>query len=226
MNKSKFFVKVILGILLVSAPATTALAEVISYYLPSGQIYGATTFNFDITPFDTTLGTLNSVTMSAEVNVSGSAQLWSSDEFAVLYVNFLNTLDAAPEMGWSPTIASFVDSSPLWYYDYDYSEGYVQLDGSDNIMLYNIITTDFGRFEGTAPFQIGLQLSGSAYSNSTPGSYETLAFSYDGNATLMIDYDYTPTPVPEPATMMLLGFGLVGLVGTRITQNCYYRKWK
>ncbi|MCU0770713.1 MAG: PEP-CTERM sorting domain-containing protein [Verrucomicrobia bacterium] len=59
--------------------------------------------------------------MTAEVNVSGSAQLWSADEEAVLTVQFLNTLEAVPEMGWDETVAAFADSSPLWYYDYDYT---------------------------------------------------------------------------------------------------------
>jgi hypothetical protein len=216
MNTNQLFTKVMPGILLALALATSAKAETLSYY-QAGSVSssGSTYFAFDITPFDSSLGTLNSVTLYAEVNVSGSAQLWSSDEYATLSVSFWNTLDAIAEMDWSPIVASYqAEDVPLWYYDYDYGEGYVQESGSGNEYAFGTIVTDFGRFLGADPFQIGLQLSGLA---SSTGSGDTLVFSYDGDARVSYDYDYTP--IPEPGTLLLVGFGLVGLAGLRRTKK-------
>jgi hypothetical protein len=214
MNQSKFILKMVPGILLALVLVSSAGADTISYF-QTGNVSSLGTANiaFDITPFDSTLGTLNSVTMSAEVNVSGSSQLWSPDEFATLSVIFANSLDAVPELGWGATVASFSDSTPLWYYDYDFGEGYAQLDGSGNSYAGpTTITSGFGRFAGPNPFSIGLQLSGLA---SSTGLGDTLVFSFDGNASLSYEYKYTPAPVPEPTTMMLLGLGLAGIAGAR-----------
>ena len=111
--------------MMILALAAPAVAEKISYF-PTGNVKsvppGPTYFAFDITPFDSIFygGSLNSVTMSMEVNVSGSAELWSSDPNATLTFNFTNTLDAVPEMGWGPTVASFAGiadyNSPNAYY--------------------------------------------------------------------------------------------------------------
>ncbi len=163
-------------------------------------------------PFDTRLGTLHSVTMSAEVNVSGSAQFWSPYEDSELSVNFSTTLAPLLEMEWGPTVATFSGSTPLWYYDYDLSEGYAQLAGSGSDTAFNTITEDFGRLLDPSPFYLALQLFGQATSTYPE---DTLVSSYDGTASLYYSYEYTPSEVPEPACTVLLGMGFLGLLAFR-----------
>jgi hypothetical protein len=206
-----------LGVVLQMALAGSARADTLDYFQNRNSHSDWTPFQ--ITSFDSSLGTLNSVTMSVEVNVSGSAQLWSPEEDATLSVHFTTTFAAVPEMGWGPTIASFSDSSPLWYYDYDLGEGYAQLDGSGNKVAFNTITGSFGRFTGEDSFDIALQLFGQATST---GEGDTLISSYDGSATLYYSYDYTV--IPEPTSTVLIGMSLPALLAFRRRRDHYCRQ--
>jgi hypothetical protein len=222
MYKSKLIMKVMLGILLVTASASSAGADTWTGYASGGIFSNADPYlspvsiTLDITPFDTTMGTLNSVTMYAEVNVSGSAQVWSINQpTTTLSYNYSNTLDVA-EMGSTVASAggSFVLDNPFW--DDGYTEAFALVPDSGNNYTVNTITTGFGRFTaGPNPFQINLTLAGLASSTYESTFDDFVSFSYDGNANVTYEYDYTPAPVPEPATLLLFGLGLVGLAGVR-----------
>jgi hypothetical protein len=222
--KSKFFTMVILGILLATALASSAGADTITGYA-SGNIFSnpdpylsPVSTTLDITPFDSTLGTLNSVTMYAEVNVSGSAQIWSLNQpTTTLSYNYSNTLDVA-EMG--STVASAVGSYVLVNEFWDLGdEAAAIVPASGNIYNIITITTGFGRFvAGPDPFQILLTLAGSASSTYESTFDDFVWFSYDGNAYVTYEYDYTPgtpSPVPVPPTVLLLGSGLFGIAAFR-----------
>jgi hypothetical protein len=199
--------------------ATHAEADTITGYA-SGNIYSnadpydsPVSITLDITPFDTTLGTLNSVTMYAEVNVSGSTQIWSINQpTTTLTYDYSNTLFVA-EMG--STVASAAGSEVLDnpYWD-EYVEMFAIFPVSGNNYTITTITSGFGRFvAGPDPFPILLTLAGSASSTYESTYDDYVMFGYDGNANVSYEYDYTP--VPEPSTLILLGIGGVGVLAWR-----------
>jgi hypothetical protein len=204
-------------ILALAAPAGADFVD--TQYVNSGIFSGdlnsgTQTVALNITPFDTTLGTLTSVTLYAEVGVSGFLQAWYYGLSADLTYSLSNTL-AVAEMG--NTVASVTGTEPIVGDPESFFGAVYFFSPSTSITNSTTLTSGFGRFlAGPDPFQVLLTLAGSA-SSSEPFMTDVY-FDFDGYANLTIDYEYTPgtsAAVPEPATMLLFGFGLVGLAGLR-----------
>jgi hypothetical protein len=226
MNKGKLLT-LLLGILFATVLASQAEADILTGYA-SGNLTGfeyndqysgystnsPQTITLDIVPFDTTLGTLNSVTMFAEVNASGSLVAWYYGFIdATLTYSLSNTL-AVTEMG--DTVAS--DTGTTRTMDGgDPDNGVYNPFAPVNANNYTIttLTSGFGRFlTGPDPFQVSLTLTGSALS-SNPAKTDVY-FDFDGEARLEYVYNYTPgVAAPVPAACWLFGSGLIGLVGLR-----------
>ena len=123
MTAIKFFKKLVMGALIVSTMASTALADIIdsgTLFLQVGSNSNLTAAAFNITPFDTDLGTLNSVYMHVILTVEGVAQLWTYEASSTINYTANNTLDAVIEMGWGPSAAILSGSQEIFNYAFEY----------------------------------------------------------------------------------------------------------
>ncbi len=185
--------------------------------VPAAQTNASETFNIPL--FDSTSGTLNSITLQLSSNLSVIAQVTNiggsdanytqsfatqpftlSDTLGTLLTSSIAAGPGAGTVGAHQTVTSATNSQL-------YSNS-VGLDNSE----FTTYSSSGGGGTVSVNFALGtIQASGNGISGQT-------FFGGNGNAdaTLSVTYDYTPpptppdTPVPEPTTMAILGIGLLG----------------
>ncbi|MGA3161620.1 MAG: PEP-CTERM sorting domain-containing protein [Terracidiphilus sp.] len=180
--------------------------------------------------FNTSLGTLHSVTV--KLNVSGSAATSVSEtpgtkgtfkvnESSKVTLGSTNSSLNTALNSLSETVTYSSAITTLWnpadpvspFYPASYNFGTVTLTGSAPTETINVAYLTV--FEGAGSLFFDAT-SVSGYSFSGGGNNQNATISNDDSGTVTVTYDYTPgSPpiIPEPSTLTLFGTGLLGLAG-------------
>ena len=201
--------------------ASVTPAATITYSASDSTAVTPDTFSFDLQQFDTSLGTLNSITIQFDVLVSG--------EFSVQNGNPTNggTLTGTLTSDFSlvgpgglGTLGTLSPSTSLGSHVIAPASTYLfSVLGTSASDSYAVSLADFGLFVGggTVNFTSAFSSFTSPVANFTP-----IVFLQDlfGQANVSITYDYSASDVPEPATFAIAGVGLAVIAIARRRRSC------
>ena len=201
----KFVLNVVLGSLFLLGTATGAT---ISFSDSQSTSFTPSTLNFNLSLFDSSLGTLTKVTIEYEATLDGQFQVRNgSSSDGTLSGNMLGafTLDGPAPLG---TIISLAPTAPLGPRPVTAGEtiNFNVLNAHDANSAVFTNPADLALFIGVGSF--GLLGDATAFAsptaNFTPVFLEALL---NGEATVKITYEYGSSEVPEPSTLAMAGFG-------------------
>ena len=218
---------------LIFATVLTSRADVITQTVDFGTITSGSQFYFN--QFNTSLGTLTSVTLDWTVNSSISTASVTNENTGSVTVNkivFTNTVDGyLPSVGDSGSLAQEdtktktvtpggTVSSRTLTTGQSYGLSNISLGTLTDSSSYAPGDTDFNSFKGTGTVPLYVSNTfGATVTASGSGVTSSWLTSITGTSTgnLQVTYTYTPgapiAPVPEPPSI-LLGFGgILGMAG-------------
>jgi len=207
---NNFLALAVTGFIALSASSAMALTQTQtgSFGQSTTDLNGAT---FTVPGFNTSLGTLNSATISVAgsaitngtiTNTGASTNSFTITETVALTISGPGT---------TPTLnVSFVPTTTISNLPAGATASFGPITGSN--ASGTIAGAPLSAFFGPSPVTFSASTStnftvtGGGVNNS-----EMLATTVGGTVTVVYDYTAVPATVPEPASMALLGMGLAGL---------------
>ena len=201
----------------------------------SASFSGSSPAFANFAPFNHNLGTLNSVEVTIDGQISGQVQTWVNFDPLAGPIPLPFTVGASQNFDGSPGNSFFEFLTPAQFlfngvgsgagemqtvtapFQYSFHlnattdlAGLSALSATGPSVSPGLVSATRASFTDTfspAMFEMVTSLPGSPNVGATP-------ISFSSSGSIIVEYDYTPTPpqpVPEPASLLLLGSGLLGI---------------
>ena len=207
---NNFLALAVTGFIALSASSAMALTQTQtgSFGQSTTDLNGAT---FTVPGFNTSLGTLNSATISVAGSAITSGTITNTGASTASFTITETVALTISGPGTTPPLnVSFVPTTTISNLPAGATASFGPITGSN--ASGTIAGAPLSAFFGPSPVTFSASTStkhavtGGGVNNST-----TLATTAGGTVTVVYDYTAVPATVPEPASMALLGMGLAGL---------------